>query len=131
MTLGQVLLVSMQQLLYQLVGFIPKLLVALIIWVLGKYLITLGVGLIKKIQIKGVKPVNKIVDSLANILMPLGKVFLFLIVLDYLGVGRTVMQALLSGLSYAIAIALGLAFGKALEEDAKQIVASVKRQLEK
>jgi small conductance mechanosensitive channel len=131
MTLAQVLLTSMQQLLYQMINFIPKLLVALIIWVIGKYLISIGVSLLKKIQIKGAKPVNKIVDSLAYILMPLGKVLLFLIVLDYLGIGRTVIQSLLSGLTFAIAIALGISFGKALEEDAKKIVSEIKGQLEK
>ncbi|MHA2055587.1 MAG: hypothetical protein ACW99F_18575, partial [Candidatus Hodarchaeales archaeon] len=62
MTLAQVLFTSMQQLLYQMVNFIPKLLVALVIWVLGKYLLGVGVSLIKKVQIKGAKPVNKIVD---------------------------------------------------------------------
>ena len=131
MTIAQVLLTSMQQLLYQMINFIPKLLVALIIWVIGKYLISIGVSLLKKIQIKGAKPVNKIVDSLAYILMPLGKILLFLIILDYLGIGRTVIQSLLSGLTFAIAIALGISFGKALEEDAKKVVSDIKSQLEK
>lgn len=131
MTLAQVLLASMQQLLYQMMNFIPKLLVALIIWVFGKYLISVGVSLIKKVQIKGAKPVNKIVDSLAYLLMPLGKILLFLIILDYLGIGRTVIQSLLSGLTFAIAIAFGISFGKALEEDAKSVVDDIKKQLEK
>ena len=122
---------AMQQLLYQLVGFIPKLIVALIIWIVGKYFIGVGINLIRKVQIKGAKPVNKLVESLAYILLPLGKVLLFLIILDYLGIGRTVINALLSGLTFAIAIAVGLAFGKAFEDDARAIVESVKRQLEK
>jgi small conductance mechanosensitive channel len=123
---------AMQQLLNQLVGFIPKLLVAIIIWVVGKYIIGLGVNLIKRVQLKGVaKPVNKLVESLAYILLPLGKVILFLIILDYLGIGRTVINALLSGVSFAIAIAVGLAFGKAFEDDAKALVESVKKQLDK
>jgi small conductance mechanosensitive channel len=131
MSLAQVFLASIQQLLFQLINFIPKLLVALIIWVVGKYLIGLGVDLIKKIHIKGATPVNKVVESLAYILMPFGKVLLFLIVMDYLGIGRTVIQSLLSGLTFAIAIALGISFGKALEGDAKKVVDEVKKQLEK
>lgn len=123
---------AMQQLLYQLIGFIPKLLVAIIIWIVGKYVISLGVNLIKKVQLKGVvKPINKLIEALAYILLPLGKVILFLIVLDYLGIGRTVINALLSGLTFAVAIAFGLAFGRAFEDDAKAIVESVKKQLEK
>ena len=89
-----------------------------------------GVNLLKKVELKGAKPVNKLVQQLAYILWPLGKVILFLVVLDYLGIGRTVISALLSGLTFAIAIALGLAFGKALEGDAKEVVDSIKRQLE-
>lgn len=131
MTFAQILFGSMQQLLFQLINFIPKLLVAIIIWVVGKYTISVGVNLVKKVQIKGARPVNKIVESLAFLLMPLGKVLLFLIVLDYLGIGRTVIQSLLSGLTFAIAIAFGISFGKAFEEDAKTIVNTVKKQLEK
>lgn len=131
MNIAQVFVSSLQELIVQLVGFIPQILVALIIWVVGKYLISIGVNLIKKVQIKGAKPINKIVESLAHILMPLGKVILFLIILDYLGIGRTVIQAVLSGLTYTIAIALGIAFGKAFEEDAKGLLAEAKKQLEK
>ena len=131
MTAAQVIFGSMQQLLLQMVNFIPKLLVAIIIWSIGKYLIRMGINLLKRVKIEGAKPVNKLVESLTVVLMPLGKVLLFLIVLDYLGIGRTVIQSLLSGLTFAIAIAVGLAFGKALEGDAREIVESVKKQLEK
>ncbi len=131
MDLANIFVVSMQQLSSQLVVFIPKLIVALIIWIVGKYFIVLGVNLLKKVKVKGATPVNKLVESLAFILLPLGKVLLVLIILDYLGIGRTVISALLSGLTFAIAIAAGLAFGKAFEDDARAIVDSVKRQLEK
>jgi len=54
-----------------------------------------------------------------------------LVVLDYLGVGRTIIGAVASGLTLMVAIALGLAFGKALEEDAKEIVQQFKKHLGK
>ncbi|OGM10993.1 hypothetical protein A2Z22_03960 [Candidatus Woesebacteria bacterium RBG_16_34_12] len=131
MGIAEVFIGSMQQLLFQLFNFIPKILVALLIWVVGKYLISLVVKLLKKVRVEGAKPVNKLVETLAFILLPLGKVLLFLIVLDYLGIGSSVIQALVSGFTFAIAIAVGLAFGKALEPDAKAVVDSVKKQLEK
>lgn len=126
-----ILVSSLQQFLYQLLGFVPKLIVALAIWIVGKWIVVWAVNLLKKVELKGAKPVNKLVQQLAYILLPFGKVILFLVVLDYLGIGRTVISALLSGLTFAIAIALGLAFGKALEDDAKAVVDSIKRQLEK
>lgn len=122
---------AMQQFLYQLVTFIPKIIIVLIIWIVGKYVINFGVNLLKKVKVKKAKPIERFVESLSFILVPLGKVILFLIILDYLGIGRTVIDALLSGLTFAIAITLGIAFGRALEDDAKAIVSSVKKQLEK
>jgi hypothetical protein len=56
---------------------------------------------------------------------------LVLIVLDYLGIGRTVIGAFTNGLTLALAIALGLAFGKALEKDAAELVGKVRRYLKK
>ena len=126
-----ILVSSLQQFLYQLLGFVPKLVVALAIWIVGKWIVVWAVNLLKKVELKGAKPVNRLVQQLAYILLPFGKVILFLVVLDYLGIGRTVINALLSGLTFTIAITLGLAFGKALEDDAKAVVGSIKRQLEK
>ncbi len=131
MNFTEIFVGAMRLLLVQLVGFIPKLLIALVIWIVGKYFINLGVGLIRKIKVKKIKPVSRLLDSLAFILLPLGKVLLALIILDYLGIGGSVIQALLSGFTFAIAIAVGLAFGRALEEDARKIVESVRKQLEK
>ena len=74
---------------------------------------------------------NKILQSFTQILLPLGKFILFLVILDYLGIGRTVIDAFLSGFSFAVAIALGISFGKALEPDVKQLVENFKKQLEK
>ena len=54
-----------------------------------------------------------------------------LVILDFLGVGRTIIGAIASGLTLMVAIALGLAFGKALEEDAKDVVRQFKEHLGK
>lgn len=131
MTLAHVFVGSLQQLVYELVIYLPKLIVALAIWIVGKYLIRLLVGVVKRVKIKGATPVNRLVELLALILLPLGKVLLFFIILDYLGIGSGVISAIVSGFTFAIAIALGLAFGRALEDDAKEVVALVKRNLEK
>lgn len=123
---------AFQQFLFDFLSFIPKLLVALLIWMLGKYVIKLGIGLLKKTKVSAHPGSwDRVVDSLANFLMPIGKIILFLIILDYLGVGRTVIEALLSGLTFAIAIALGLSFGKAIEGDVKGLVDSVRKEMEK
>ncbi|MBN1168899.1 hypothetical protein JXA63_03325 [Candidatus Woesebacteria bacterium] len=122
---------TFQQFGYQFLAFIPKVLTALIIWVIGKYFLNVGIGALRKIRLDKAKGLNKFMDSFINILMPLGKLILFLVILDYLGIGRTVIDAFLSGLSFAVAIALGFAFGKALEPDAKQLVEDFKKQLEK
>lgn len=131
MNFTEIFVGAMRLLVVQLAGFIPKLLIALVIWIVGKYFINLGVGLIEKINVKKIKPVSRLLDSLAFILLPLGKVLLVLIILDYLGIGGSVIQALVSGFTFAIAIAIGLAFGRALEDDARKIVESVRKQLEK
>jgi small conductance mechanosensitive channel len=131
MGVAQIFLASIEELLFRLIEFIPQLIVALIIWIVGKYIINVGVNLLKKVKVKGLKPVNRLIESLTFILLPLGKVVLFLIILDYLGIGRTVIDAVLSGLTFAVAITFGLAFGKAFEDDAREIVDAVKNQLNK
>lgn len=131
MQVTNVIVDPLQQLLTQLVGLIPKLIVALIIWLIGKYVINLGIGLLNKVELKKLKVVGKFRDTFAFFLLYLGKILLVLIILDYLGIGRTVIQALLSGLTFAIAIALGIAFGKALEDDAKSLLNALKEQASK
>ena len=131
MNFTEIFVGAMRLLLVQLAGFIPKLLIALVILIVGKYFINLGVGLIRKIKVKKIRPVSRLLDSLAFILLPLGKILLALIILDYLGIGGSVIQALVSSFTFAIAIAIGLAFGRALEDDARKIVESVRKQLGK
>ena len=112
----------------QLVSFLPKLIVAYIIWVAGKSVISWGLQMLDKVDIKGFKVDNKARGIIKMIAEPLAKVILFLIVLDTLGIGSSIISSLANGFTFAIAIALGLAFGKALEPEAKDIVAKARKQ---
>lgn len=118
-------------LVFELVGWIPKLLIALVIWYIGKYLIDLGVKFVSKIDIKKTKLDDKFLKPLKQFLSVFGRFLLVLVVLDYLGVGSTVIGAVAGGVTAAVAIALGLAFGKALEPDAKEIVKEVRKWIKK
>lgn len=131
MPIYSIFLNPLQQLSTQMAAFLPKIIAAVLIWLIGKYLLELAVRLIRKVNIKGTKLDEKVVNFLIKIAMPVGKVLLVLIVLDYLGIGRTVIGAFLNGLTLAIAIALGIAFGKALETDAGGLVGEAKKQLKK
>ena len=120
---------SFQQLVAQLFIWIPKLIVALIIWYLGKYFLGLAVGWLKKVDIPGTKVDNKLIDKFSDVFLPVGKILLFLIVLDYLGIGQSLIGAVASGLTFAVAITLGIAFGRALEPEAKDVVTKIKKYI--
>ena len=126
-----IILTALNQVWVQILVFIPKIIVAIVIWVIGKYFINLGVRLIRKIDIKGTKIDDYLIGIFSSVVLVVGKILLVLVVLDFLGVGRTIVGAVASGLTLMIAIALGLAFGKALEEDAKEIVRQFKEHLGK
>jgi len=111
--------------------FVPKIIVALIIWFVGKYLINLGVALVGKIDIKRTKIDDYLIGIFSKVVLVVGKVLLFLVILDFLGVGRTIIGAITNGLTLMVAIAFGLAFGRALEEDAKEAVRQFKKHLGK
>lgn len=106
---------------------LPKLIIALIIWYLGRYLLSFTGGIIRKIDLKETTLDNKAVESLAVVINAIGTLVLLLIILDYLGIGSGVVSAVAQGLTYSIAIALGIAFGKAFEDDAKKILSNVKK----
>ena len=126
-----IVLTALNQVWVQILVFIPKIIVAIVIWVIGKYFINLGVRLIRKIDIKGTKIDDYLIGIFSNVVLIVGKIILVLVVLDFLGVGKTIVGAVASGLTLMVAIALGLAFGKALEEDAKGIVRQFKKHLGK
>ena len=123
----EILIEALNTIVIQLAGFLPKLIMALVIWYLGKYLLSLLLGLIRKIDIKKTKVDDKAVLMLTGLVDIVGRVILVLVILDYLGIGRTIIAAFTEGITFAVAIALGFAFGKALEEDAKKTVESIKR----
>ena len=122
---------ALNELWVQMVLFLPKAIVAVVIWMIGKNLISLGAALIKKIDIKGTKIDDYLVNLLSQLVLVVGKVLLVLIVLDFLGIGRTVVGAIANGLTLMVAIAFGLSFGRALEGDAAKIVQEFKKHLGK
>jgi len=126
-----VILTSLNQVWVQMLIFVPKIIVALIIWFVGKYLINLGVALVGKIDIKRTKIDDYLIGIFSKVVLVVGKVLLFLVILDFLGVGRTIIGAITNGLTLMVAIAFGLAFGRALEEDAKEAVRQFKKHLGK
>ncbi|MBU1031833.1 hypothetical protein KKE03_02860 [Patescibacteria group bacterium] len=122
-----VIIGSLNQVWVQMLIFVPKIIIAIIIWVIGKYLINLAVKLVRKIDIKETKIDNHLVGVFSSVVLIAGKIILALVILDFLGIGRTIIGALATGLTLTIAIALGLSFGKALEEDAKNVVEEFKK----
>lgn len=124
-----IIVTALNQLAVQLANLFPKLIITLIIWWVGKYLINLGAKLIRKIDIKGTKIDDKIISASSSIILIAGKILLVLIILDYWGIGKTIIGALVNGLTITFAIALGLAFGKALEPEAKNLVERFKKKL--
>lgn len=124
-----ILLTALNQLTVQLVEAVPKIIIAILIWIIGKFLIGLGVGLVKKIDIKGTEIDDRVIGILTSTVSIVGRLLLVLIILDYFGIGETVVGAIASGLTITIAIALGLAFGRALEPEARALVETAKKQL--
>lgn len=117
---------SLNILLAQLILFLPKILFAYILWLIGKWLINVGVRLINLTKIDALRKADGLRRALKNVFVITAKVLLILIILDTFGIGSTVVGALLSGLTWTIAIALGLSFGKALEPIAKDIIDEIR-----
>lgn len=120
---------SMNLFFTQLALFLPKLIFAYILWLVGKWLIGLGVKLIDLTNIKALKVDDTLRSGVRSGFIITAKVILVLVILDTLGIGSTVVGSLLNGLVYTIAITLGLSFGKALEPEARSIVDSLKKHL--
>lgn len=124
---SEVLITTLEGIIAQLVIFLPKLIIAMILWYVGKYLISVGVNLVRRIDTKKTKMEDKAVNMIANLVDLVGRVVLVLAILDYLGIGRTIIAAFTQGVTFALAIALGLSFGKALEPDAQKIVSNLRK----
>ena len=122
----EVIFIAINQLISQIIMVLPKLIIALLIWYIGKYLISLANKVIKKIDLKGTTIDDKAIETVSVIINFAGRVILALIILDYLGIGSSVISAIAQGITFAVAIALGLSFGRALEPDAKRIVENLR-----
>ncbi len=118
---------ALNTIILQLASLLPKLIIALIIWYIGRYLLGLAVSVVKRIDIRKTKVDDKAIQMLTVLVDIVGRIILVLVILDYLGIGRTIIAAFTQGVTFAVAIALGLAFGKALEEDAKRVVGSIRK----
>lgn len=114
----------------QLLITIPKLIIAYVIWLLGSWLINLGLKGLDLFQVEKWKVDDSIRNIVKKIFAPTAKVVLILVLLDFLGIGSNVVAALTNALAFTFAIALGLAFGRALETDAQKVVDSMRRELE-
>jgi len=126
----QILYYSVNQLIVQAIDVLPRIVLAIIIWYVGRYLVGLVAKLIRKADLPGTYD-DAARELLARIVNIVGRILLVLIVLDYLGIGETVVGAVTQGLVFAVAIALGIAFGDALKPEAKNIVTSAQKALKK
>ena len=115
----------------QILLVVPKLIVAYIIWLLGKWGIRYAVKAIDLLDIKKWKFDDHARDAFKAIFVPTAKILLILIILDTLGIGQNFIGAIINSVTFAVAIALGLSFGKALEPDAQHIVDKIKRGVHK
>jgi small-conductance mechanosensitive channel len=119
---------SIERFFLQILAFLPHLLIALIIWFVGSYLIELGTKFVRRFFVQQTQDTKKShLALISRVVSMVGKVFLVLFILDYLGIGRSFVLALTSSLSNAIAIMLGISFGLALQNDAKAIIEDIKK----
>lgn len=128
----EVLFSALNQLIEQLIAVLPKLIIALIIWYVGKYILSFTTSILKRFDLnKNTELDDSAMENIAVIINTVGRVILVMIILDYLGIGSSIITAVAQGVTFAVAIALGLAFGKALEEDAKKVVDFIRNFLHK
>lgn len=128
---AEVIINALNELVRDMLSFLPRLIIALLIWYIGRYLVKFAVGLVRKFDLPKTKAEDEAVNTIARGIEIFGRIVLVLIILDYLGIGRTVVGAIANGLTFAVAIALGLSFGKALEPDAKAVVDVVRKIVKK
>lgn len=126
-TLTALFINSFQELLNQLIIWLPKVLIALILWWLGRALLNFAISWIAKIDIPGTNIDNRLISKFNRVLQWLGNFLLALIILDYLGIGQTVIGAIANGLTLSVALTLGIAFGQALRPDAETTVANARK----
>jgi H+/Cl- antiporter ClcA len=125
------LISSLETFLSQIVLIIPKVLLGYVLWLIGIWLINTAMSALDILEVEKWKIDDKIRSKIKVIFVPVAKGLLVLVILDTLGIGSGVIAAILSSVTLAIAITTGLAFGKALEEDAKKVVSKIKEAMEK
>ena len=115
----------------QSVLWIGKLILAYIIWLIGKYFINLTIRLIDKADIKSWRVDDTVRNTLKIFIAPVAKIILVLVILDTLGIGSNVVSAIMSGLTFTVSIALGMSFAKALEPFANEVVTKISNNYRK
>lgn len=129
MTFADTFVAPFQLFFNQLALFIPKLLAAYVIWLVGKQLIEWAVVAIDRLDVKSWEFDDVVREKIKNVFVPTSKIILVLVILDTFGIATSFVSAIVSGITYTLAIALGLAFGKALEPEAKDLTQKVKHML--
>ena len=119
---------SMSVFVVQTLAFLLKLVVAYVIWLLGNYLMRFVETAIMKLDVREWKLDDYVRNTLLRIGRPLAKVVLFLVILDYLGIGESVIAALTQGLTFAVALTIGIAFGDSLRPEARKLVEEFKQR---
>lgn len=130
-SLMDIFLSSLSQFLSQVIIWLPKLIVALLIWWAGKLILNLVVRTTKKVDIPKTNLDNKIIGKFNKVLLLLGRLILLLVVLDYLGIGKSIVSAIANGLTITIALILGISFGQAFVPEAEKIVNDLKKKVTK
>jgi hypothetical protein len=119
---------SMRELLIGIISYIPQVIIAVLILFAGFILADFAKNLIKG----STKMLNfKSAAMLGNIARISIMVFTILIVLNLLGIGREVINILLTGLVAMIALAGGLAFGLGGRDAAAKAIEEAKHNLHK
>lgn len=122
---------ALNHLITQLIVILPKLIIALLIWYVGKYILSFTSSVIRKFDIKSTDMDDIFIDRVAIAINVVGRIVLIMVILDFLGIGSSIIAAVAQGVTFAVAIALGISFGKALEPDAKKMVEIIRHFLHK
>lgn len=129
--LSEVFFGSLQTFLNEFVVWLPKLVIALILWWLGNLLIGFITRGLKFIDVPGMTLDNKLIGKLNNVILFLGKFLVTLIILDYLGIGDVVIGAIAGGLTLTVALTLGIAFGLSLKPHTDKVVERFIRKVQR
>ena len=104
---------------------IVTLLVVVIIWLVGNWVLSIILRVATKINIPGTQIDDKIIDRFRPLINIVWKILLIIVILEYVGVGGFIINAFLGVISFTIAIALGLSIGDALKPYAKDMVENI------